>query len=291
MLTSTPHVLVTGANGQLGRDVVTELLNRRIEYTATDVDTLDITDKNAVRGLIGRCSPDAVIHCAAYTNVDKAEEERVVCAAVNVTGASNVAKACALSGAKLVYISSDYVYGETAGTPKNESPLTPDSPTNPVNWYGRSKLEGERAAAAVISKLFIVRTSWLFGENGSNFVKTMTRLGQERDMIRVVSDQTGSPTYTKDLVPLLCDMAATEKYGVYNASNEGFCSWAEFARQILRLSGSKAVVEPVTAAEYGAKATRQLNSRLSKDCLDRAGFGRLPHWRDALERFMRGLDA
>jgi len=273
-------VLVTGAEGQLGHDVANELLLRGIKYVATGIDTLDITDSELTDSFINNEKPDAVIHCAAYTCVDKAETEREMCEAVNVFGTSNVARACNRCGAKLLYVSSEYVYGDMG-----DAPLETCSAKAPVNFYGYTKLEGEEAARQC-PKLFIVRISWAFGKNGCNFVKTMLKNAKNNPSMKVVSDQKGSPTYTKDLSVLLCDMILSEKYGVYNASNEGVCTWADFAREIFRLSGSEIEIIPVTTEEYAAPARRQKNSVMSKKSLDEAGFSRLPHWKDALERFL-----
>ncbi len=272
-------VLVTGARGQLGHDVSRELDLRGINYVAADKNRLDITDSASADAVFSKELPDAVIHCAAYTCVDKAETNRGACEAVNVFGTSNIARLCQKHGAKMLYISSDYVYGDSGS-----APLETDSPKNPVNFYGYTKLEGEKAAA-LCPRLFIVRISWVFGKNGCNFVKTMLKLSKDCPAVNVVSDQMGSPTYTKDISALLCDMIVTERYGTYNASSEGVCSWAQFAQKILDLSGGCAKIVPVSTEEYESPAARQKNSVLSKKSLDDAGFKRLPHWEDALTRF------
>lgn len=277
-------ILVTGANGQLGYDVVKELADRKIEVVSADINDVDITDKAAVLSYIEQLCPDAVIHCAAYTAVDKAEDEPDTCNAVNIEGSKNIAIACESIGAKLVYISTDYVFGG-----EGNDPFETDSPKNPVNGYGRSKLAGEEAVQSICTRSFIVRTSWVFGQNGTNFVKTMLRLGAEKEEITVVCDQIGSPTYTPDLAALLCDMVQTEKYGVYHATNEGFCSWAIFAAEIMKQAGLPAKVVPVLNADYKMKAARPLNSCLSKSSLDTAGFQRLPPWQGALKRFLSEL--
>lgn len=274
-------VLVTGAEGQLGHDVTNELKMRGIECVAAGKGELDITDAELTDSFFNNEKPDAVIHCAAYTCVDKAETERERCEAVNVSGTSNVARACQRCGAKLLYVSSEYVYGDMGDTP-----LETSSVKNPVNFYGYTKLEGEKAAMQC-PKLFIVRISWAFGKNGCNFVKTMLNNAKTSSSVMVVADQIGSPTYTKDLSVLLCDMISSEKYGVYNASNEGVCTWADFAMEIFRLAGKEIEVVHVTTEEYAAPARRQKNSVMSKKSLDDAGFNRLPHWKDALERFMK----
>lgn len=274
------RILVTGASGQLGYDVCLELERRGIEHLGTV--SVDIRDREAVRSTIKAYGPDAVIHCAAYTAVDRAEEEPEKAFAVNVQGTRNIAEVCKEIGAKLMYISTDYVF-QGLGT----RPYEVDDPTGPLNVYGNSKLAGEQAVKDILEKYFIVRTSWVFGSHGSNFVKTMLRLNETRSTIQVVNDQIGSPTYTTDLAPLLCDMVQTEKYGTYHATNEGLCSWAEFAKTIFQESGRKTIVEEIPSTEYtAAKAVRPLNSRLSKRSLEEAGFQKLPHWRDALTRFL-----
>ena len=274
------RVLVTGANGQLGYDVTLCLRAKGYNVFAADTEEMDVTSGDTVRSVFARFKPQAVIHCAAYTAVDKAESEEELCMSINVSGTRNVAQAAEESGAKMIYVSSDYVYGGAGSEPLRE-----DAPTVPCNAYGRSKLAGEQAAE-ICSKLFIVRTSWVFGLHGSNFVKTMLRLGGSRDTIQVVCDQIGSPTFTQDLAELLCDLIRSEKYGVYNASNEGFCSWHTFAETIFQLSGKKVCVLPILSREYSCCAERPLNSRMSKQALRDAGFAPLPHWKDALARYL-----
>ena len=275
-------VLVTGVSGQLGYDVCKELTKRNIEHLGTSSKDLDITDKTAVEALMREYHPDAVIHCAAYTKVDLAEDEPEKCWAVNVDGTKNVAAACRELGAKMVYISTDYVFPGTG-----EKPYEPTDPVGPVNTYGRSKLAGELAVQSLMEQFFIVRISWVFGKNGNNFVKTMLRLAETRTELNVVSDQIGSPTYTANLAPLLCDLVQTEKYGVYHATNEGTCSWAEFAEAIFELAGKKVIVHPIPTSEYPTRAVRPLNSRMSKDCLEENGFSQLPHWKAALEDYLK----
>ena len=278
-------IIVTGAKGQLGSDVVLQLNKIGAEAVEADLPGLDITDGNAVEAFIAQSGADGGIHCAAYTNVDTAETERELCGRINADGTRNVARACEKHGIKLLYISTDYVFsGE--GT----EPFEVNSPKVPCNYYGVSKLEGENAALAECLKCFVVRISWVFGENGKNFVKTMLRLAKERDEITVVCDQIGSPTYTKDLAVLLCQMIASEKYGVYHATNEGFCSWAEFAQAIMDYSGASTKITPISSAEYKSVAVRPANSRLSKKALDANGFERLPHWQDALKRFHNNMN-
>lgn len=272
-------VLITGIQGQLGYDVAKVLDARKIEYYAPALEELDITNRAVVLEILEKYHPDAVVHCAAYTAVDKAEDEPEKCWAVNVDGTRNIAEGCKKIGAKLLYISTDYVFEGTGERFYKET-----DPVNPQNVYGASKLAGELVVKSFLEKYFIVRTSWVFGENGNNFVKTMLRLAETKTEISVVCDQVGSPTYTADLAPLLCNMVATEKYGIYHATNEGVCSWAEFAEEIFRVAGKKVTVRPVTSEEYPTKAKRPMNSRFNKGKLDRAEFNLLPHWKDALVR-------
>ena len=277
-------ILVTGYNGQLGYDVVKKLNSRSVECRGVDREDFDITDRDETVGYICDYAPDAVIHCAAYTAVDRAEDDEENCRKVNADGTENIAVACEKLRAKMLYVSTDYVYGGDG-----EAPFETDSPTNPKNVYGVTKLEGEKAVMKYIDKFFIVRTSWVFGINGSNFVKTMLRLGDEKESLNVVCDQVGSPTYTPDLARLICDLIVTEKYGIYHGTNENFCSWAEFAAEIMKLGGKKTVINPVPSSEYPTKAERPHNSRLSKKCLDEAGIKRLPTWQDALKRFLKEM--
>lgn len=277
-------VLVTGYNGQLGFDVIKELESRHIACKGVDMADFDITDIKATQNYIKTYSPDAVIHCAAYTAVDKAEDDEETCYKVNTIGSENIAKVCGEIGAKMVYVSTDYVYGGAGSVPFEVT-----DKTNPCNVYGKTKLQGEEAVKNNCEKHFIVRTSWVFGVNGNNFVKTMLRLSDTHHQLNVVSDQIGSPTYTPDLSRLICDMINTEKYGTYHGTNENYCSWAEFAEEIMKQGGKSTVINPVTTAEYGAKALRPLNSRLSKICLDEAGFSRLPSWQNALSRYLTEL--
>ncbi len=277
-------IIVTGSKGQLGTDVISELEKNGIEAVGADLPELDITDSEAVERFVSESKADAVIHCAAFTNVDIAETDKEICRRVNAYGTLNIARSCAKHNMKILYISTDYVFSG-----EGDVPFETDSPTKPCNYYGESKLAGEKAVTENCDKYFIVRISWVFGENGKNFVKTMLRLSKERKEITVVNDQIGSPTYTKDLSKLLCNMVVTEKYGTYHASNEGFCSWAEFASKIMELSGEKTKIIPVTSDEYKSVAKRPSNSRLSKSSLDDSGFARLPHWQDALERFLNNI--
>ena len=278
------RILVTGASGQLGYDVERELERRGIEHLGTSSRELDITDREAVERLMESYRPDAVIHCAAYTKVDLAEDEPERCWAVNADGTRNVAAACRRTGAKLLYISTDYVFPGTG-----ERSYETGDPTGPVNTYGRSKLAGELAVQSLLEKYFIVRISWVFGKNGNNFVKTMLRLAETRTELTVVCDQIGSPTYTADLAPLLCDMVQTERYGVYHATNEGTCAWSEFAEAIFELAGRQVVVHPIPTSAYPTRAARPLNSRMSKECLHSNGFQELPEWKNALARYLKEI--
>ena len=282
----TMKILVTGANGQLGHDVVKELNKRNIECLGVDIEDFDITDKAATSEFITSYHPDAVIHCSAYTAVDKAEDNIELCRRVNAEGPRNIAKICKEIDAKMLYISTDYVFPGTG-----EHAYGTDDQTGPLGTYGQTKLEGELAVKELLTKYFIVRISWAFGKNGNNFVKTMLRIGKEREEINVVCDQIGSPTYTADLSPLLVDMVLTEKYGVYHASNEGFCSWAEFAQEIFKQAGYTTKVKYISTSEYPTKAKRPSNSRMSKKSLDEAGFKRLPTWQDALLSYLKEIEA
>ena len=275
-------ILVTGSTGQLGHDVCGILSQRGIEHIGVSSADFDITSKESTQAFLENYQPDAVIHCAAYTKVDLAEDETARCMRVNANGTRNIALACREIGAKLLYVSTDYVFPGTG-----ERPWETDDATGPLNVYGKSKLAGEEAVKELVEKHFIVRTSWVIGEHGNNFVKTMLRLAETHDVLRVVDDQIGSPTFTADLAPLLCDMIATEQYGVYHATNEGFCSWAELAEAVFRIAGKNVTVHPVSTEEYGAKALRPKNSRLSKASLDAGGFARLPGWEDTLALFMK----
>lgn len=274
-------VLVTGANGQLGYDVVERLKKLNIEHIGVNRQDFHLSNEKQTKSFILNYRPDVVIHCAAYTAVDKAEDERDLCYAVNVLGTRYIAQACKELDAKMVYISTDYVFdGE-----KEEPYEVTDTP-NPINYYGLTKYLGEQEVQKNLDKFFIVRTSWVFGKNGNNFVKTMLKLGQERKEIRVVCDQVGSPTYTYDLSNLLCDMIQTDKYGVYHATNEGYCSWYEFACEIFKLARIHKKVIPITTGDYIVNAKRPKNSRLSKEKLQLECFGRLPHWREVLKKYI-----
>lgn len=277
-------VLVTGVKGQLGYDVCKVLAQRGIEHLGVDIKDFDITDVSATEKYIQNYAPDVVIHCSAWTAVDAAEDMIEKVEAVNVEGPRNIARVCKEIGAKMVYISTDYVFSGDG-----ERFYEVDDATNPGSVYGKTKLGGELAIKELLDQYFIVRISWVFGINGKNFVKTMLQLAETRDELGVVCDQIGSPTYTADLALLLCDMIETERYGTYHATNEGICSWAEFAEEIFRLAGKKMKVNHILTKDYSARASRPLNSRMSKQKLDDMGFRRLPTWQDALARYMKEL--
>lgn len=292
--------LVTGAGGQLGADVMAELAARGFDAVGTDLAPaneayrdyrpLDITDEAAVARTIREAAPGVVVHCAAWTAVDAAEDPENIpkVTAVNVDGTRAIAKACAAKGCKLIYLSTDYVFDG-----RGSAPWQPDSTDYaPLNVYGRTKLAGEAAVRALVKRHFIVRIAWVFGLNGHNFIKTMLAVGRTHDSVRVVNDQIGTPTYTADLARLLVDMAETERYGTYHATNEGgYISWCDFAKEIYRQAGYATEVIPVTTAEYGASAAaRPFNSRLDKSKLAANGFAPLPDWRDALSRYLQALN-
>ena len=282
-------ILVTGVKGQLGYDVVNELTRRGHTPVGVDIEELDITDGAACEALLTQVQPDAVIHCAAWTAVDAAEDEENIpkVRAVNADGTRNLAKVCKALDCKMLYISTDYVF-DGQGT----QPWQADSAAfGPLSVYGQTKLEGENAVRELLEKYFIVRIAWVFGLNGKNFVKTMLSVGQKYDTVRVVNDQIGTPTYTFDLARLLVDMIETDKYGAYHATNEGgFISWYDFTCEIFRQAGYTTNVVPVTTAEYGiSKAARPFNSRLDKSKLVTAGFQPLPTWQDALARYLEEL--
>ncbi len=292
-------VFVTGVGGQLGHDVMNELAKRGYEGIGSDIlkaiDTeypyvqLDITDAAAVDKAIAEIKPDVVIHCAAWTAVDAAEDEenQPKVKAINVDGTQNIANACKKLGCKMLYISTDYVFNG-----QGTEPWKPDCKDYaPQSVYAQSKLDGELAVSNTLEKYFIVRIAWVFGVNGRNFIKTMLNVGKTHDEVRVVNDQIGTPTYTIDLARLLVDMTETEKYGYYHATNEGgYISWYEFTVEIYRQAGLTTKVIPVTTAEYGlSKALRPFNSRLDKSKLTENGFKRLPTWRDALSRYLKEI--
>ncbi len=278
-------VLVTGANGQLGYDVIKELQKQNIECFGATRKDFDIIDFKATENFIIKYMPDVVIHCAAYTAVDKAEDEPDLCYKVNTSATESIAEICKKINAKMLYISTDYVFdGAKEGFYEVE-----DKP-NPINVYGKTKLLGEEAVQKILDKYFIVRISWVFGEHGNNFVKTMLRLGAERKVLNVVADQYGSPTYTADLAPLLVEMIKTEKYGIYHATNEGICTWAEFAEEIFKIAGMNIKVNHITTSEYPTRAKRPLNSRLSKNKLKKNFNYNFRKIDEALKKFIIGED-
>ncbi len=280
-------ILVTGINGQLGHDCLIELKDRNYaNVLGTDIDSLDITDERAVKKIISEYRPDIVMHNAAWTAVDKAEQFPEKVYEVNALGTKYIAEACKEIGAKLVYISTDYVFDG-----KGDKFYETDDKRSGLSVYGKTKAQGEDFVTAILDKYFIVRISWVFGKNGNNFVKTMLKLAASgKTELNVVNDQVGSPTYTRDLATLLCDMIKTEKYGIFHATNEGVCSWYEFAVEIFRQAGLAVRVNPVSTAEYlkavAQQAERPLNSRLSKKSLEEAGFNKLPDWQSALKRYL-----
>ena len=292
-------VLVTGVKGQLGYDVVNELKKRNHEPIGVDIDEMDITDREAVESVIKDINPEAVIHCAAWTAVDAAEDEdkREIVHKVNALGTEYIATVCKELDIPMMYISTDYVFNG-----QGEEPWKPDCKDYaPLSVYGQTKLDGELAVSGLLSKFFIVRIAWVFGLNGKNFIKTMLNVGRTRDKLTVVCDQIGTPTYTYDLARLLVDMIETDKYGYYHATNEGgYISWYDFTVEIFRqacalghdeYSPERLTVDPVTTAEYGiSKAARPFNSRLDKSKLVENGFTPLPTWQDALGRYLKEIE-
>ena len=276
-------VLVTGVKGQLGFDVVNECKKRNIDAIGVDIEEMDITNSMQVSAVIKNANVDAVIHCAAWTAVDKAEDEEDACRKVNKNGTENVVAVCRELDIPIMYFSTDYVFDG-----QGEKPWKEYDQRNPLNVYGQTKYEGELAVEAY-PKHFIIRISWVFGVNGNNFIKTMLRLGKERGEVRVVNDQIGSPTYTYDLAELCVDMIITDKYGTYHASNEGVCSWYDFACEIFKQADLDVKVTPVDSSKFPVKAIRPKNSRMSKSELDRQGFDRLPVWQDALNRYLNNF--
>lgn len=282
------RVLVTGAKGQLGTDVMAELKSNNIEAVGIDREELDIVDAKACEEFFDKANAekriDAVIHCAAYTAVDKAEDEQELSYNINALGTKNISTACKKFDMKLMYISTDYVFNG-----QGERPWEPDDEREPLNVYGRTKYEGELFVEEITKKYFIVRIAWVFGIAGNNFIKTMLKLAKERDSLTVVDDQIGSPTYTADLSKLLVSMIQTDKYGRYHATNEGYCSWYEFAKEIFKVAGVTINVAAVDSSAYPAKAKRPANSRMEKKKLDEMGFKRLPSWQDATRRYIEEL--
>lgn len=278
------RVLVTGYAGQLGYDTIRLLEARGIECRGVDMQDFDLTDGQAVKDYVQAYRPTAIVHCAAYTNVDRAESQPEICAAVNGMGTVNIVRAALSVGAKVVFISTDYVFPGTG-----DQPWKINDAYGPRNVYGMSKVQGEDAVRSLMTRYFILRTSWVFGKNGHNFVRTMIRLGKEKKEIRVVDDQVGSPTYTRDLARVICDMLPTEKYGIYHVRNEGFISWFQFARMIMEKTGLPCRVLPVPSSEYPTPAKRPLNSRLDGSKLAEAGFEPMPSVEDALDRYLEEI--
>lgn len=287
------RVLVTGVKGQLGHDVMNELAKRNHTGIGVDIEEMDITDAASVERVIREADVEAVIHCAAWTAVDLAEDADKIdkVRQVNAGGTENIARVCHDLDLKMIYISTDYVF-DGQGT----RPWEPDDERHPLNVYGQTKYEGELAVEKYLTKYYIVRIAWVFGVNGKNFIKTMLNLGKNRTELTVVDDQIGSPTYTYDLARLLVDMVETDKYGRYHATNEGLCSWYEFACEIFRQAAridpvyGNVHVSPVDSSQYPAKAKRPSNSRMSKEKLTDNGFRRLPSWQDALERYLKEIE-
>lgn len=276
--------MVTGATGLLGQEVVRELRARGHECLGVSTADFDLTDAEAVRRAVMACQPQAIVHCAAWTAVDRAESEPEKCMAVNGLGTLHLVRAAQKADAKLLYVSTDYVFDGSG-----DAPHEANDRTAPLNVYGLSKLQGEEAVRGVMARYFILRTSWVFGAGGPCFVGSMLRLGREKAQVSVVCDQVGAPTYAADLAVLIADMIVTDRYGVYHASNEGSCSFAELAQTVMRADGSRCRVQPITTAEYGAEARRPLNGRLSMRSLDENGFRRLPTWENALHRYLNEM--
>ncbi|ABO51538.1 dTDP-4-dehydrorhamnose reductase [Desulforamulus reducens MI-1] len=277
-------ILVTGYTGQLGYDVVQRGLKVGLSLVGLGSENLNIINGETVSHYVKELNPDAIIHCAAYTAVDKAEDDKSTCWNVNVEGTKNLAKAAKDIDAKFMYISTDYVFNG-----EGDSPFKETDETRPIGYYGVTKYQGEEIVKQLLERWFIVRVSWVFGINGNNFVKTILRLAETRKEINVVGDQLGSPTYTFDLAKLLIDMIQTDKYGIYHASNEGFCSWAEFAKEIYRQANKDVKVNSISTEEYPTRAIRPKNSRMSKQKLRDNGFSLLPTWQNAVERYLNEL--
>ncbi len=283
-------ILVTGCKGQLGYDVSKELTKHGDTAVAVDIEEMDITDREAVEKFISNANVDAVIHCAAYTAVDAAEDNVELCRKINRDGTQNIADVCKKLNIKMIYTSTDYVFNG-----EGENFWNPNDEREPLNTYGLTKYEGELAVESTLDKYYIVRISWAFGLNGKNFVRTMLNLGKTHDKLTVVDDQIGSPTYTVDLAKLLVDMIHTDKYGRYHATNEGVCSWYDFTKEIMKQAAeyypeyAGVEVTPVGSDAYPTKAKRPHNSRMSKDKLEENGFDKLPTWQDALKRYLKEL--
>lgn len=275
------NILVTGSTGQLGSDVVKELLKRGYSTLSPNRSEFNLCSEDNIRNYILNSNCEAIVHCAAYTQVDKAEDEKDLCIKINATATKHIAKCAKILDIPMIYISTDYVFDGT-----KDGEYTENDETNPINIYGESKLAGEKYVQEILDKYYIVRTSWVFNINGKNFIETMLRLSKANNQLSIVNDQIGSPTYTKDLSRLLVDMLETSKYGLYHATNEGYCSWYEFADTIFKLANINIDIKAINSNEYASRAKRPLNSKLSKDKLIEYGFKPLPHWEDALKDYL-----
>ena len=274
-------ILVTGVKGQLGYDVVKALESRGHQPVGVDREEMDLMNNNMIQNFIMNLKPEAIIHCAAYTAVDQAEEEVEICYQINAEAVKVIAECAKTLDIPMIYISTDYVFDGTKASEYVETDIP-----NPINVYGASKLKGEQYVQQLLEKFYIVRISWVFGINGNNFIKTMQRLGNEHDELNIIHDQVGSPTYTADLASLLVDMIETNRYGIYHATNEGYCSWYEFAAEIFKQSQLDVTLHPITTDQYKTKAKRPLNSKMSKQKLSDYGFHRLPTWQEALKNYL-----
>jgi dTDP-4-dehydrorhamnose reductase len=275
------NILVTGSTGQLGSDVVKELLKRGYSTLSPNRSEFNLCSEDSIRNYILNSNCEAIVHCAAYTQVDKAEDEKDLCIKINATATKHIAKCAKILDIPMIYISTDYVFDGT-----KDGKYTENDETNPINIYGESKLAGEKYVQEILDKYYIVRTSWVFNINGKNFIETMLRLSKANNQLSIVNDQIGSPTYTKDLSRLLVDMLETSKYGLYHATNEGYCSWYEFANTIFKLANINIDIKAINSNEYASRAKRPMNSKLSKDKLIEYGFKPLPHWEDALKDYL-----
>ena len=275
------NILVTGSTGQLGSDVVKELLKRGYSTLSPNRSELNLCSEDNIRNYILNSNCEAIVHCAAYTQVDKAEDEKDLCIKINATATKHIVKCAKILDIPMIYISTDYVFDGT-----KDGEYTENDETNPINIYGESKLAGEKYVQEILDKYYIVRTSWVFNINGKNFIETMLRLSKANNQLSIVNDQIGSPTYTKDLSRLLVDMLETSKYGLYHATTEGYCSWYEFADTIFKLANINIDIKAINSNEYASRAKRPLNSKLSKDKLIEYGFKPLPHWEDALKDYL-----
>ena len=275
------NILVTGSTGQLGSDVVKELLKRGYSTLSPNRSEFNLCSEDSIRNYILNSNCEAIVHCAAYTQVDKAEDEKDLCIKINATATKHIAKCAKILDIPMIYISTDYVFDGT-----KDGEYTENDETNPINIYGESKLAGEKYVQEILDKYYIVRTSWVFNINGKNFIETMLRLSKTNNQLSIVNDQIGSPTYTRDLSRLLVDMLETNKYGLYHATNEGYCSWYEFANTIFKLANINIDIKAINSNEYASRAKRPLNSKLSKDKLIEYGFKPLPHWEDALKDYL-----